>query len=1241
MNTNCKINFISLFCFIFLFTFCREAEAVIRYVKLGNAGSAPYTSWATAGGDLQQVINFASTGDSIWVAAGVYTPPLGQSFSMKEGVKIYGGFVGNETELNQRDWNLNVAFLQGNGTRVIANNNNSLSGDARLDGFTIRNGNTSTGGGIYNYKASPTIINILFTGNNADYGGAIYNTSSHPTIEDCIFNANTASSGGGIYNLVSEPMITNCLFTLNLVDTEGAGIYNDDAAPVIAGCSFTSNKAESGAGMYNFFDSAPIVSDCSFNDNDAAYGGGMYNYSATPTISKCTFTADSTTSNGGAMYNFDANPVIDSCIFNANVSKAYGGGIYNYQSDPQITNGVFSGNIASFSGGGLYNNTSSPDVDSTFFNGNIANTGGAIHNNSNSSPQIENCTFSKNNATSYGGAISNSNSSPTIINSLFLANTAVTYAGGIYNSSSPAKLTNCTLFGNSAGYGGAIRNSSSSPIIQNSIIYGNSSGLYDANSSPTIAYSLIQGLHSTLNGNIDGDVNPRFVDSNDPDGADDIPGNADDGLALQSCSPCVDKGNNAYIVLYPRDLIRNDRIFNNQQVDLGAYEVQIPSFHPQLILTQDPVSSCSGEMVTISANYQAGTHPFFHWYLNDTLVQSDTIAHYQSNALNDGDKIIVSVIFDECTFPYTDTILASIIPTPDVFSSPAVQDVCSGSLIAPIILNGNVSGASYQWTRDMPQITGISMSGSGNISGSLINNGNTAVTVTFIITPSYEACVGTPDTAMVTVYPLPVATATATPNPVCEGELVWFMASGGVGFKWSGPNDFSFEGAYFGRHVDLTMAGIYTVTVSSSAGCTSTASVTVSVSPAPVPTISISPNPACTGNTVQLFATGGSGYQWSGPNGFTSNLQSPQLLNIKQNQSGTYTVTVTNENGCTALVSAQLKVNPTPVGKVWFDEKTTCAGNTLQLYASGGGTYQWSGPDGFSSTKQNPTRPNVNIGQSGIYTVVITGLYGGCSVSYSINVVIHPLPSVTAWTTTPELCEGDVAYLFANGASSYNWTGPYGYQSNIQNPIIFNIPSFMEGIYTVKGTSVYGCTATASLFIDVQSVNAVIDATPNPVPYGGTLYLTASGGETYQWIGPNGFYTNQQNPIIYKFTQVNAGLYVCIVSSKAGCQDSEIILVQVKFQNAQDESQLDTRTGKYVQVYPNPASEVIKLDSDFSGQMDYTILNTQGEVVKKGKTSNGDQVPITDLTSGSYYIQWTYTVDDKKQSNISKFIKAD
>lgn len=200
---------------------------ITRYVSATGTNSAPAsaTSWATATNNLQGAIDASVSGDAVWVAVGVYKPTTTTgpdsrtvSFSMKNGVMIYGGFVGNETVLCQRpllnSMNPSGSILSGeignlnstadNSFHVINNVSSlSLNSTAILNGFMITSGFTNgsaNGSGIYNSNASPTIRNCSF-GNLSDGGansGHIYNNESSPIVINCFFKAISGGSGGAI-----------------------------------------------------------------------------------------------------------------------------------------------------------------------------------------------------------------------------------------------------------------------------------------------------------------------------------------------------------------------------------------------------------------------------------------------------------------------------------------------------------------------------------------------------------------------------------------------------------------------------------------------------------------------------------------------------------------------------------------------------------------------------------------------------------------------------------------------------------------------------------------------------------------------------------------------------------------------------------------------------------------------------------------------------------------------------------
>lgn len=224
---------------LFLLVFQVQSYATLYYVKPTATGAGDGTSWANASANLQSIIDGASTGDQIWVAAGSYTPlartsgpSTYYSFTTKNGVEMYGGFVGTETLLSQRNYELNETKLVGNGN-VVIKVNSSTTTNTRLDGFSITNGSSSSNdvsGGldILGFNLTMTIQHCKFYNNTSNStsggGGAIaISLNSHPLIIDCSFYNNTALNGGAIYiTYYSSPDIVNCSFSNNTA-TSGSG----------------------------------------------------------------------------------------------------------------------------------------------------------------------------------------------------------------------------------------------------------------------------------------------------------------------------------------------------------------------------------------------------------------------------------------------------------------------------------------------------------------------------------------------------------------------------------------------------------------------------------------------------------------------------------------------------------------------------------------------------------------------------------------------------------------------------------------------------------------------------------------------------------------------------------------------------------------------------------------------------------------------------------------------------------
>jgi|GEM_PF-4887886 len=264
----------------------QQTEIVRRYVKppteIPFNTSTDGKSWETASNDLQKMIDEVALAikttnyeGEIWVAAGTYTPSRtmkeefgefkyeidgtgdkNKSFFLKEGVKLYGGFSGNEDDLNDRHWITNKTILSGNlsGTHTYHVVVSANIEKARLDGFYIEEGQAierksliskqkpseltffcGHGGGLYIYNSSPTLAYLVIRNNNTvQGGGGIYLNESESNITNCLLYGNNATfldpgqraeaTGAGLFSFNSNPLILNTTITHNTADNYGAGI---------------------------------------------------------------------------------------------------------------------------------------------------------------------------------------------------------------------------------------------------------------------------------------------------------------------------------------------------------------------------------------------------------------------------------------------------------------------------------------------------------------------------------------------------------------------------------------------------------------------------------------------------------------------------------------------------------------------------------------------------------------------------------------------------------------------------------------------------------------------------------------------------------------------------------------------------------------------------------------------------------------------------------------------------------
>lgn len=402
VKTSVKLKF--AFLLILLTWISTTSFAITRYFTPNGSGNLSGTSWINSnrGDSLQSVINSSAVGDEVWVAAGTYRTTTGInrtiSFSMRNGVAIYGSFSGNETLLSQRiTTNGLTSILSAEiGIPGIADNsyhtiqNTGLNNTAVIDGFIIRDANdnrvaTTTnglGGGIYNNGSgagnvcSPTIRNCVIINNQAVFGAGIFNSGylggvSNPLIINCVIAFNTATSGGGgmdnfALSGTASPTITNCVFYFNTAIQRAGAMYcwggnNGNANPVVLNTAFVNNTAADGgaivsdrlnSGGGSSGNSNPNFRNCVFWVNTVSGTGPQFlilggaTFSATYTDINLTGQNPPHTISGATTGNFNANPLFTNISLGAGADNSWltnDDGLQLQNSSPCINAGSNSG----------------------------------------------------------------------------------------------------------------------------------------------------------------------------------------------------------------------------------------------------------------------------------------------------------------------------------------------------------------------------------------------------------------------------------------------------------------------------------------------------------------------------------------------------------------------------------------------------------------------------------------------------------------------------------------------------------------------------------------------------------------------------------------------------------------------------------------------------------------------------------------------------------------------------------
>ncbi len=504
----------------------------------------------------------------------------------------------------------------------------------------------------------------------------------------------------------------------------------------------------------------------------------------------------------------------------------------------------------------------------------------------------------------------------------------------------------------------------------------------------------------------------------------------------------------------------------------------------------------NGAATVVPAN---STGPYTYAWSNGATTQTIT-------NLAPGNYSVTVTDFFGCKANTTVTVNAAVDLT--ITINKTNSTICGGANgSASVVVTSGVAPYTYAWSNGANTAT-ISNLGAGNYS----------VTVT-----DSRGCTVSGITSITAPPPVFVSvTATSTVCPGATTGMATAVVSGGVApytYAWSnGGNTVSI--ANLG-------AGIYSVTITDANGCTATASATINQSPAITININgastvCSPN---TGNATAAVTGGVPPYTFNWSNGATTQT-------IMGLGAGTYTVTATDANGCTAIRSITINVITlmATIAKqdvLCFGQNTgsatvTVAGGTMPY------TFAWS--NGANTATAN------NL-LAGIYSVTVTDA-NGCTITTSTTITQPPNLVVTI-NATNLVCQGINA-----GTATANATGgtaPYTYLWNT-GATTQTISNLGAGTYTVTVTDANGCTKTASTTINLAPAIVLnIEATEiicGPESTGEASVTVTGGKAPFTFLWSNGGNTNT-------IEDLPSGTYRVTVTDANGCQAVAEAIIKV------------------------------------------------------------------------------------------------
>ena len=372
-------------------------------------------------------------------------------------------------------------------------------------------------------------------------------------------------------------------------------------------------------------------------------------------------------------------------------------------------------------------------------------------------------------------------------------------------------------------------------------------------------------------------------------------------------------------------------------------------------------------------------------------------------------------------------------------------------------------------------------------------------------------------------------------DSICIGNSTVLTANGASSYTWTAASSLNIN---IGNIVSATptTTTTYSVLGTASNGCASTSFITIHVNPLPI--LSVSPNVAtiCEGDNLGMTIIGAQNFIWSPALGLNTTI-GPNVIATPITNSF-YTITGTDINGCSDIISTIINVNPKPVITLSPSSADICEGASVSISSFGADSYLWSPAFGLNSTINSSVIANPNATTN--YTVLGTD-FNNCTniTNFQLNVGINPIVAIIP--ENPIICEGENISLIASGASQYIWKPAITLSAGVG--IMVSASPNVSTTYTLVGTDAIGCVDSISTTI---SVNPLPSATINQnsettICWGDSavIIVDLSGNPTWNLsYALNGVFQKQinatNNPLLI-FVDIDGNYTIPIVTDANDC----------------------------------------------------------------------------------------------------------